>query len=95
MQPQTLTDLMIKAGEKSRSLPPPARYLWIAVWWHLHSRETANPAECLRYARGQFRLAKDMAARPSHYRFKPSDKTDWEWSELGSKQPVSPVRSEL
>lgn len=80
MQPQPLRDLMIKAGEKSRLLPPPERYLWSAVWWHLHSRETANPDECLRHAKGQLRLAKDMANRPAHYRRKPADKTDWEWS---------------
>jgi len=53
---------MIRAGEKARTLPPPERYLWIAVWWHLHSRETAKPEECLEFARAQLRLAKDMAS---------------------------------
>lgn len=86
MRPQTLTDLMIRVAEKARMLPPPERYLWIAVWWHMHSRETANPAECLRYARGQLRLAKDMASRPSHYQRKPHDLTDWQWSGLAGAE---------
>lgn len=81
MQPQTLQDLMMRAGEKARLLPAPERYLWAAVWWHLHSRETRTPDQCLGYARNQLRLAKDMAARPDHYRRKPSDKTDFQWSQ--------------
>jgi len=82
MRPLLLRDQMMRVGEKARLSPIPERYLWIAVWWHLHSKETANPAECIRSAKGLLRLAKDMAARPDHYRHKPGDKTDWEWSGL-------------
>jgi hypothetical protein len=80
----TLRDQMIRVGEKARLSPKPERYLWVAVWWHLHARETANPSECIGYAKGQLHLARDMAARPDHYRVKPADKTDWEWSGLRS-----------
>lgn len=82
MQPRPLQDLMISVGEKARVCPVPERYTWIAVWWHLYSRETKNPDECLRCAKSQMRLAKDMAARPGHYLSKPIDRTDWEWSDL-------------
>lgn len=93
MRPQRLIDLMMKASDKARSLPPPERYLWIAVWWHLHARESAAPDQCLGYASGQLRLAKDMASRPEHYRKKPAFKTDWEWSDLASP-PSSPPQAE-
>lgn len=81
-EPKTLRDLMATAGLRSRTLPPPERYMWSAVWWHLYSRETANPAECIGYAKNQLRLARDMAARPNHYRIKPSNKTDYQWSKV-------------
>ena len=80
--PQPMRDLMIRAGHKARNLPVPERYLWVAVWWHLYSKETMAPDECLTTARGQLRLARDMAERAAHYRVKPASKTDWEWSGL-------------
>lgn len=80
---QTLRDLMIRAGEKARTLPPPEKFLWCAVWWHLDSRESANPAEAIGFARNQLRLAKDIAARPQHYAIKPNDRTHYQWSKVG------------
>lgn len=58
--------------------PAPERYRAIARWWRLHSEETADPAECLRYADNQDRLYRDMLERPRHYRAKPMGRTDWE-----------------
>lgn len=78
MRPQLLRDLMVRAGQKAQSLPPPERYLWIAVWWHLHAKESRAPDECLTTAQGQLRLARDMRERPEHYRAKPPRKTDWQ-----------------
>ena len=93
MQPQTMTDLQIKAGAKARLLPPPEKYMWEAVWWHLDARNVAYPEQHLSYARSQLRLAKDMADRPQHYRRKPRDLTDWQWSGLPSAVPsVRPVK---
>jgi len=82
VRPLLLRDLMVSVGRKAQCRPVPERYMWIAVWWHLHSRETKTPSECIRYAKSQLRLAKDMAARPDHYRSKPIDRTDWQWSGL-------------
>lgn len=84
MQPQPLRDLMIRAGEKARLMPVPERYLWVAVWWHMHAKETMMPDECLGYARGQLRLARDMRERPEHFRSKPAGKSDWEWSKVAA-----------
>jgi hypothetical protein len=83
--PQTMRDLQCRAAEKARRLPAPERYVWVAVWWHIEARSSANPSTQLGYARGQMRLAKDMAARPDHYRTKPSDRTDWQWSGLSAE----------
>lgn len=72
----------MRAGERSHNTPPPERYRWQAVWWHLESRRSANPSESLRYARNQLRLARAMEADPRHFARKPADRTDWQWSGL-------------
>jgi hypothetical protein len=79
-----MKDLKAAALEKARLLPAPKKYLWIAVWWHLHAREDKAPEGCLIQAKWQLRLAKDMCARPDHFRAKPADVTDWQWSGLSS-----------
>lgn len=86
MHPRPLADLMREAGRKARELPPPERYLWCAVWWHLYSRETKVPAQCIGYAKNQLRLARDMAARPDHFKRKPLGTTDFEWSQIAPAQ---------
>lgn len=83
-QPLLLRDQMIRVGAKARLSPAPDCYLWAAVWWHLRSKESRNPSEMLTYARSQLRLARDMAARPDHYRRRPVDVTDWQWSGLAA-----------
>lgn len=82
MQPQRLQNMMARAGEKARLMPAPERYLWVAVWWRLHARESKNASECRQFANNQLRLFKDMIARPEHYRNQPLGKTDWERSGL-------------
>lgn len=82
MRPQPLRDLMIAVAAKARLAPLPERYMWQGVWWNMHSRETANPRECIQSAKGLLRLAKDMAGRPDYYSQRPASKTDWEWSGL-------------
>lgn len=94
-RPQLLQSLMARAGERARLLPTPERYLWIAVWWHLHARETKNPSDCLQSADSQLRLFKDMVARPDHYHRRPSGKTDWEWSGLSRLPDVGRGAVEL
>lgn len=79
-RPQTLNDLLARIGEKARLLPAPECYLWRAVWWHLFARESAIPSECIGFARKQLRLARDMIERPDHFRRKPIDVTDCQWS---------------
>lgn len=61
--------------------PAPEKYRGIARWWRLQAEESADPAECLRYADNQDRLYADMLARPHHYSRKPTDLTDFQWSE--------------
>lgn len=64
--------------------PAPDRYRAAAEWWRIEAEESANPSAALSYADGQERLADDMERRPGHYRVKPGDKTDWQWSGLTS-----------
>lgn len=80
---ESLRDLQGRAAERARNTPPPECYRWRAVWWHLESRESANPSDAIRYARNQLRLAHDMEARPGHYAdLRRRDETDWQWSGL-------------
>lgn len=66
--------------ERARQPSCPDKYRAIAEWWRLHAEETAVPEQSLEYADNQDRLAADMEQRPSHYRRKHLDKTDYEWS---------------
>ena len=61
--------------------PAPERYRAIAIWWRLHAEESLIPSQALEYAENQERLYRDMLARPIHYRIKPNDITDYEWSQ--------------
>jgi hypothetical protein len=81
-----LRDAMRDAAERARRVAPPERYRWIAVWWRLHARESADPATCWRYSRNQRRLYRDMLSRPEHYTswMRPSGVTDWQWSGLAA-----------
>lgn len=80
---------MIEANRRVRLTTPPEQYIWAAVWWRLHSKESANPKEPLGYARSLVRLAKDMASRPDHYKEKPTCLTNWQWSGLGQQAPAT------
>lgn len=82
ISPETLVHRLWRISERIRSSVGPARYFWTAVWWRVSARISAAPAQHLSYASAQLALAKDMAARPDHYRSKPSHRTDWEWSGL-------------
>lgn len=79
-----------KAGERRRKMvalysrthgPAPDKYRAIARWWRLHAEESANPSECLGYAGNQDRLYRDMLERPNHYKTKPADLSDFQWSQ--------------
>lgn len=83
-RPKLIRAGMIEANRRVRLTIPPEQYIWEAVWWRLHSKESANPKEPLGYARSLVRLAKDMGARPDHYSEKPNNLTDWQWSGIGS-----------
>lgn len=61
--------------------PAPEKYRAIARWWRLHTEETKAPELCREYADNQDRLYADMLARPRHYRRKPADLSDYEWSQ--------------
>lgn len=39
------------------------KYRAIAEWWRLHATMSANPAECLRYADNQDRIASEWRPR--------------------------------
>lgn len=62
--------------------PAPDCYQAIAEWWRLEAMISKNPALCHWYADNQYRLAIDMEARPDHYKIKPENMTDWQWSAL-------------
>lgn len=71
------------AAEMARRTAPPESYRWNAVWWHLESkRRYPTMAEALQYSRNMLNLRRDMLARPEHYRQKPKNLTDWQWSGL-------------
>lgn len=78
----TLREAMVFAGAMGASSPWPENYRWVAVWWRLHARESAAPAEPRQWARAQLALYRDIQARPEHYRAKPAGITDWMWSGL-------------
>lgn len=80
---------MRHAAEMGRSAAWPDGYRWNAVWWRLHARDSRNGAEALLYARNQAALCRDALARPGHYRRKPADLTDWQWSGLAARPPRS------
>jgi hypothetical protein len=61
--------------------PAPDKYRAIARWWRLHAEESANPSECLGYADNQDRLYRDMLDRPNHYKAKPIELSDFQWSQ--------------
>lgn len=86
IRPETLIDRQRRISARIASSVPPERYFWIGLWWRVSARMSANPAAKLSYARAQLSLAKDMAIRPDYYRTKPSHKTDWQWSGLGTEE---------
>lgn len=61
--------------------PSPERYRAIARWWRLHAEESKNSAECRMYADNQDRLYADMLSRASHYKSKPIELSDFQWSQ--------------
>lgn len=61
--------------------PAPDRYRACARWWKIHAEESAIPDQCLEFAKAQDFIAADMERRPNHYLLKPSNKTDWQWSQ--------------
>jgi hypothetical protein len=61
--------------------PAPDKYRAIARWWRLHAEESATPQECLGYAENQDRLYQDMLERPRHYKAKPAELSDFQWSQ--------------
>ena len=79
---------MHEVAERGRREGSPNCYYWHAVWWRLHAKESANPAEPRRYSRNQLRLFWDMKNRPEHYASprRPHGMTDWLWSGLGQDQ---------
>lgn len=79
--PPTLTEAQMHAAAMARKLPPPERYRWHAIWWHLDSKvHRPSAASSLEYASNLLRLRRDMLARPEHYRRKPDHLTDYQWS---------------
>lgn len=58
---------MMHASEMGKKEPWPRRYYWSAVWWRLHARESAEPAQPLQYSRNQMALYRDCLRRPHHY----------------------------
>ncbi len=69
-------------------VPPPERYRWHAIWWHLESKRgyPSAPAS-LQYASNQLALRRDMLARPDYYARKPqyyrgNSISDWQWMKL-------------
>lgn len=38
----------------------PRSYILSARWWYWHSKYSANPQECIRAAKSQYRIARDM-----------------------------------
>lgn len=86
MSPLTVED---ERRQRSLALYPrthgpagPDRYRAIAEWWRISAEESRVPEEHLLYADNQDRLADDMERRPEHYRRKPIDKTDYQWSQF-------------
>lgn len=87
----TTREAMIYVADMAAHAPKPDCYRWIAKWWRLHGRESANPSECLRFANGQMALYRDMTKRPEHYTdtLRPSGATDWQWSGLGHNAEIT------
>lgn len=56
------------------------KYRAIATWWRLDARRSAAPAQCLLYARNQWKIAADMDARPQHHARMPPGITRWQWT---------------
>ena len=78
-RPMTLRDAMIHAAYMSRKEGWPRCYYWESVWWRLHARESATPAEPLQWSRNMRALYRDILRRPRHYdRPWPRPMTDWQ-----------------
>lgn len=56
----------------------PEKYYWQAVWWRLHSKESKNKSECIRYSRNLIKLMHDIRFRKNYYLCKPKDVSDWQ-----------------
>lgn len=82
LHPLTIGEAQMHAAEMGRRSPPPECYRWRAVWWHLESkrRYPSAPAS-LQYSRNMLGLRRDMIARQEHFRRKPRELTDWQWSQ--------------
>lgn len=74
---------MVHAAEMGRRSAWPENYRWAAVWWRLHAR-VSRDGSALHYSSNQLALYRDALARPEHYRAKPADVTDWQWSGLAA-----------
>lgn len=80
----THKEAMVYVSEMGQKAGVPGCYFWAAKWWRLHSKESKNPSEPLRYSRNQLSLYNDMVSRPDHYksRMRPVGMSDWQWSGL-------------
>lgn len=78
---------MAEATRRGSAAGVPEYYYWAAVWWRLHARESAHPAEATSYSRSLLMLYRDMLARPEHYADwrRPPGSSDWTWSGLGRR----------
>lgn len=82
MIPVTLSDAQAHAAAMGHRVPPPECYLWRAFWWHMESnRGYPSSVASLQYGDNLLALRRDMLARPEHYRRKPQDVTDYQWSQ--------------
>lgn len=69
----------------ARRARPPHCYLWVSLWWEVESHRGYPSSKAPKgYSVNQLRLFRDMIRNPEHYRRKPADVTDWQWSGLKS-----------
>lgn len=65
----------------------PQGYILAARWWYWNSKYSANPAESLRFAKNQYRLARDMQADPVYYARRPCGMSCWNWLQKKDTKP--------
>lgn len=76
--PMTRRMAMCHAAEMGRKESWPRRYYWGAVWWRLHAKEAAAPAQPLQWSRNQLALYRDCLANPDRYINVRLELTDWQ-----------------